>query len=177
MPGFFSGMELSEEELTCLREKNAAALTKARAVRILTATSVSGRELQHRLEQKGSSPENAEDTVRWLEELQLLNDRQLAEAIVRRESAKGYGKARIRQTLYQKKIPRELWDEALERMPEMDDLVAEFLQKRFGGTKPDEKERKRAVDALVRRGHTWETIQNALDRYLTAFRDTWEEMQ
>ena len=45
--------------------------------------------------------------------------------------------ARIRQMLYAKHIPRELWDEALAELPEQDDAIDAFLQKRFRGRQPD----------------------------------------
>ena len=40
-----------------------------------------------------------------------------------------------------------------------------FLQKRFRGRTPDRAECKRAIDALLRRGHSWSDIRRALERY------------
>ena len=93
-------------------------------------------------------------------------DEQVAQQVVRSGAAKGYGAARIRQMLYEKKIPRELWDMALEALPPQHDAIDEFLQKRFRGAKPDPKELKRATDALLRRGHSWSDIRSALERYV-----------
>ena len=80
-------------------------------------------------------------------------------------SAKGYGKSRIKNILYEKGIPQEFWDEALAEFPEMDDAIDRFLLRRWQGKVPDEKEVKRTVDALIRRGHSWKDIQSGLRRY------------
>ena len=122
-------------------------------------------ELEHRLRQKGESPENARQAVEWLAGLSLLDEEAAARQIVRSGTAKGYGAARIRQMLYAKHIPRELWDEALAELPEQDDAIDAFLQKRFRGRQPDRTEIRRAADALLRRGHAWGDIRRALERY------------
>lgn len=164
--GLIPGMSLPEAALDVLRDDAALASAKERAVRILAAAPVTGDELQSRLVQKGESPEHAALAVQWLRELNLLNDAAVAAQIVRSGAAKGYGAARIRQALYQKHVPRELWDEALEALDSCDEAIDAFLQKRFRGTTPDRKEQKKAADALLRRGHRWEDIRRALERYV-----------
>ena len=47
----------------------------------------------------------------------------------------------------------------------MDDAIDRFLARRWQGADPDEKEVKKAVDALIRRGHSWKDIQSGLRRY------------
>ena len=163
--GIYSGMELPEAALVSLRESNAAASAKDRAVRIVSATSISKNELEKRLIQKGEKEEDAKQAVAWLEELKLLDDKQVAQQIVRNGLSRGYGAARIRQMLYEKRIPKELWEEALSDLPAQDDAIDAFLQKRFHGKKPDRGECKRAADALLRRGHSWNDIRRALERY------------
>ena len=163
--GLYAGMELPDAAMDSIREACGAASAKERAVRIVSAASVTKRELQHRLVQKGETEEHADEAVKWLSELHLLDDRQTAAQIVRNGAARGYGAARIRQMLYEKRVPRELWDEALELLPPQDDAIDLFLQRRFRGKTPDRAEIKRATDALLRRGHSWEDIRRALSRY------------
>ena len=50
-------------------------------------------------------------------------------------------------------------------VPAMDEAVDRFLERRFRGEIPDEKEIKRAVDALLRRGHCYGDIRAGLQRY------------
>lgn len=160
-----AGLELSEAALQSLRDSCALASAKERAVRIASASAVSQRELEHRLVRKGESEEHAQEAVKWLSDLRLLDDRQVAEQVVRSGAAKGYGAARIRQMLFEKRVPRELWDEALAALPTQDDAIDEFLRRRFRGKTPDRAECKRATDALLRRGHSWSDIRRALERY------------
>lgn len=163
--GIYSGMELPEAALNSLEESNAAASAKERAVRIVSAASISKKELEKRLIQKGEKEEDAKQAVMWLEDLKLLDDKQVAQQIVRNGLSRGYGASRIRQMLYEKRIPKELWEEALSDLPPQDDAIDTFLQRRFHGRKPDRAECKRATDALLRRGHSWNDIRRALERY------------
>lgn len=163
--GLYVGMELPDAAMDSIKETCGAASAKERAVRIVSAASVTKTELQRRLVQKGETEEHAEQAVAWLSELHLLDDRQTAAQIVRSGAARGYGAARIRQMLYEKRVPRELWDGALELLPPQDDSIDLFLQRRFRGKTPDRAEIKRATDALLRRGHSWEDIRRALSRY------------
>ena len=160
-----AGLELSPAALESLRDTCALASAKERAVRIAAASAVSQRELEHRLVRKGESEEHAQEAVQWLNELRLLDDSAVAAQIVRSGAAKGYGAARIRQMLFEKRVPRELWDEALATLPAQDDAIDEFLRRRFRGQTPDRAECKRATDALLRRGHSWSDIRRALERY------------
>lgn len=163
--GLYPGAELDEDGLTALQTAVGKASAKARAVRIVSATGISREELQRRLTQKGETPQDAREAVEWLSDLQLLDDGKTAEQLVRSAVNKGYGKARIRQILFEKRIPEEYWEDALALVPEMDGAVDKFLQQRFRGREPEEKEIKRAVDALLRRGHSWSDIRAGLRRY------------
>lgn len=171
----YPGRELTAEELDQIRAANQRASAKARAVRIISATNVSKKDLERRLVQKGETPELASEAVQWLTELNLLDDLETARQLAQSAARKGYGAARIRQILYQKGIDRQLWDEAMEELPEPDDAIDRFLQSRFKGEKPDERETKRAVDALLRRGHRWADIRSAIARYTDALNDIMEE--
>ena len=163
--GLYQGMEIPDGAMDSIRDTCAKASAKERAVRIISAASVSKRELEQRLIQKGEREEDAKQAVQWLEDLKLLDDRQAAEQIVRNGAAKGYGAARIKQTLFEKRIPKEYWDAALQLLPPQDDAIDAFLQRRFRGKQPDKAECRRAADALARRGHSWNDIRSALERY------------
>lgn len=173
--GLYSGLELNEEQLEALKAAAGLASAKNRAVRIVSATGVSKAELERRLTQKGESEHNAKAAVQWLADLELLDDGKTAEQIVRSAVHKGYGKARIRQILFEKRIPEEYWEQALDLVPEMDDAVDKFLMARLKGREPDEKELKRTIDALMRRGHSWQDIRAGLRRYSAALEVNLEE--
>lgn len=163
--GLYQGMDISEDALGELQEAAQKASAKDRAVRIVSATSISEQELKRRLVQRGERPEDAAQAVDWLKELGAVNDGAMAKRVVSRCVEKGYGASRIRQELYQKGIPKEYWEEALSAVPDMGNAIDAFLKKRLRGQAPDKKELKRVTDALARRGHSWGDIRAALLRY------------
>lgn len=161
----YAGRELSEDEFSALRAAIARARTRQRAVRILSSTAISRAALEKRLTDKGAVPEDAQDTVQWLDELHLLDDAAVAEQLVQSAVRKGYGRRRIEQILYEKRIPREYWQDALAAIPDMDGALDSFLHRTLDGKAVDDKLLKRTTDALLRRGHSWSDIRAALTRY------------
>ena len=160
--GLYSGMEMTDEEYARLQESAGQMSAKMRAVRIVSASSVSKRDLQHRLVQKGEDPEQAKAAVQWMEDLDLLDDRKTAEQIVNRCIHKGYGLSRAKQALYEKQIPKSLWEEALADYPEQEAYIREYLCDHLAD-KADQKQVKKAIDALIRRGHSYGAIRRQLD--------------
>ncbi|MBR2420988.1 MAG: regulatory protein RecX [Oscillospiraceae bacterium] len=159
--GLYIGKELSGEETDRLLTAAGKMSAKMRAVRIVSATNVSRRDLEERLVRKGEDPQQAREAVQWMEELHLVDDRNTAEQVVHSCIAKGYGLARAKQALYEKRIPKEYWDEALEAYPDQTERIEAFLRSRLDADS-DEKQLRRAIDALIRRGHSYGTIRRVL---------------
>lgn len=157
----FSGKELTDDEMAALRNDAGQMSAKMRAVRIVSASSVSKDDLHQRLIRKGEDPQQALEAVKWMSELNLVDDRQTAEQIVSRCISRGYGPSRAKQVLYEKRIPKQYWQEVLENYPDQTDKIVAFLRGRLRSG-ADERERKRAIDALLRRGHSYSQIQSAL---------------
>ena len=159
--GLYAGKELSDEEMTALRKAAGEMSAKMRAVRIVSASNVSKRDLEQRLIHKGEDPKQAKQAVAWMSDLNLLDDAKTAEQVVHSCIRKGYGLARAKQALYEKRIPKEYWEDALTDYPDQTDKITEFLRSRL---KEDYEERdlRRATDALLRRGHTYHEIRKAL---------------
>ena len=158
----YSGKELDEQEAEALRTAAGQMSAKMRAVRIVSASSVSRRDLEARLVRKGEDPQQAKEAVAWMEDLHLVDDRATAEQVVSSCISKGYGLARAKQALYEKRIPKEYWDEVLADYPDQTEKITAFLKSRLDADS-DEKQIRRAVDALIRRGHNYGTIRRALD--------------
>ena len=162
----YAGRELEAEEMEALRQAAGAASAKMRAVRIVSASAVSTRDLERRLRRKGETEADAQAAVAWMQDLQLVDDLDTARQLVRRGLARGYGPGRLRQMLYEKQIPRELWDQVLEDLPEPDEAIAAFLDRRLG-PEPDRKELQKTIDALLRRGFAWQDIRPVSYTHLT----------
>lgn len=158
----YSGKELDEQEAEALRTAAGQMSAKMRAVRIVSVASVSRRDLEARLVRKGEDPQQAKEAVAWMEDLHLVDDRATAEQVVSSCISKGYGLMRAKQALYEKRIPKEYWDEALADYPDQTEKITAFLKSRLVADS-DEKQVRRAVDALIRRGHSYGTIRRALD--------------
>lgn len=162
--GLYSGKEMSEEELNKLSKAAGQMSAKMRAVRIVSASSVSKGDLERRLVQKGETKQDAKQAVAWMTELDLLDDQKTAQQVVQRCISKGYGLARAKQALYEKRIPKEFWEAALADYPDQTEKIVEFLQARLGDDR-DEKQLRRAMDALLRRGHSYQEIRRALNAF------------
>ena len=159
--GLYAGKDIDADELTCLQTAAGQMSAKMRAVRIVSASSVSKKDLERRLVQKGECKADAAQAVAWMSDLNLLDDRKTAWQVVQSCIAKGYGMARAKQALYEKRIPKEYWEDALADYPDQMDKITAFLQTRLANRR-DEKDLRRAVDALLRRGHSYQKIRKAL---------------
>lgn len=172
--GLYSGMELTEAEKDLLRTAAGKMSAKMRAVRIVSATNVSCRDLEERLVRKGEDPVQAKEAVQWMEDLHLVDDRNTAQQIVHSCISKGYGVARAKQALYEKRIPKQYWEEALMDYPAQMEKVEAFLRSRLDA-ESDAKQIKRAIDALIRRGHNYSTIRQVLNNLSFDTEDILEE--
>ena len=161
--GLYIGKELPEEELQQLKIAAGKMSAKMRAVRIVSATSVSKRDLEERLVRKGEDPVQAKEAVAWMEDLHLVDDRNTAEQVVHSCISKGYGLQRAKQALYEKRIPKQYWEEALADYPDQWEKIETFLRSRLDEDS-DQKQIKKAIDALLRRGHSYGTIRRVLNK-------------
>ena len=164
----YPGMEL--DDLDALRESAGSYSAKMRAVRIVSASAVSKRDLESRLVRKGESEEQAKEAVQWLSELNLVDDRATARQVVDSCIRKGYGLQRAKQALYEKQIPREFWEEALESYPDQTDAIVRLLQQKLRDPE-DPKQVKRAIDAALRRGHSYGDVKRALEMIGSEFEE------
>lgn len=161
--GLYAGMEMTEEELDALKAAAGQMSAKMRAVRIVAASGVSKRDLEQRLIHKGESVKDAREAVAWMAELDLIDDRKTAEHIISNCIHKGYGISRAKQALYEKRIPKEIWPDVLAEYPDQTDKILIFLRSKLPEN-PTERDVRRAVEALLRRGHNYGQIKRALEQ-------------
>ena len=160
--GLYTGKELTEEEYQALLTAAGKMSAKMRAVRIVSASSVSKRDLESRLIRKGEDPDQAKEAVQWMEDLHLVDDRNTAEQVVHSCISKGYGLQRAKQALYEKRIPKAYWEEALADYPDQLEKIESFLRSRLDADS-DDKQIKKSIDALIRRGHSYGKIRQVLN--------------
>ena len=164
--------DLNEATLAKLKEAAGVSNVKATAADIIGKRAMSRAALEKKLKEKGASEADARYAAEWLEAIGAINDADYAALLVRHYGEMGYGPARVREKLYEKGVPRELWDDALDQLPEGGDQIDRFLQGKLHGRTPDEKEKKRLTDALLRRGYSWGDVRAAWNRLGS---EAWED--
>ena len=170
--GLRAGDELDKPTLDRLKEAAGVSNVKATAADLIGKRAMSRRDLERKLQEKGASEAEARYAAEWLEAIGAINDADYAALLVRHCAQLGYGPARIRDKLYEKGVPRELWEDALDTLPDQSEDVDRFLRSRLRGGLPDEKEKKRLTDALLRRGFSWGDVKAAWNRLGS---ETWED--
>ena len=170
--GLRAGDQLSEETLEKLKKAAGASDVKATAADLLGRRAMSRASLEKKLREKGATEAEARYAGEWLEAIGAIDDAAYAAALVRHCGDKGYGPAKTKEKLYEKGVPRELWEEALEELPDNEEQIERFLTAKLRGKRPDEKEKKRLTDALLRRGFPWGDVRAVMNRLLdTDFTD------
>ena len=170
--GLRAGDELDDGTLTRLKQAAGVSNVKATAADLIGKRAMSRASLEKKLKEKGASEAEARYAAEWLEAIGAINDADYAALLVRHCADLGYGPARTREKLYEKGVPRELWDEALDQLPDTGEQIDRFLQSKLRGRMPDEKEKKRLTDALLRRGYSWGDVKAAWNRLGSA---VWED--
>lgn len=161
----YAGKELTDEEAAALLDSARQNARKEKTLELLSRKPLSRRELERKLAQWEAGEEEAAAICDRMEELGYLNDAAYAQRVVRHYSAKGYGAKKLRDELYRRGVPRDLWDEALRQAEDSSDAIDAFVAKKLAGKEPDRKEWKKVSDALARRGYSWSEISAALSRY------------
>lgn len=170
----YSGREMDPAAVSELKSASLRALARERALEYLSRRPMSCAELKKKLIEKGEDEDVAEYCVGWLSEHGLIDDESYAAAIARHYAAKGYGPGRVRTELSRRGIARELWDGALDAMPENVDKLDRFISSRLHD--PDDRDEVRRISqALFRRGYSWDEIRRALERHRASADDFYEE--
>ena len=170
--GLRAGDDLNEATLARLKEAAGVSNVKATAADLIGKRAMSRASLEKKLKEKGASEADAWYAAEWLEAIGAINDADYAALLVRHCADLGYGPARVREKLYEKGVPRELWEDALDQMPDNGEQIDRFLQSKLRGRTPDEREKKRLTDALLRRGYSWGDVKAAWNRLGSA---VWED--
>ena len=156
--------DLNEEILKRLKDAAGVSNVKATAADLIGKRAMSCSTLEKKLKEKGASEMEARYASEWLEAIGAINDADYAVLLAQHCARQGYGPARVREKLYEKGVPRELWDDALESLPDPAETINRFLESKLRGKTLDEKEKKRLSDALLRRGFSWTDVKAGLNR-------------
>ena len=162
--GLRSGDELDDKTLQRLKEAAGVSNVKATAADLVGKRAMSRRDLERKLQNRGASETEARYAAEWMEAIGAINDADYAAVLARHCADLGYGPQRVREKLYEKGVPRELWDDALDALPDSAGQIDAFLERKLRGRAPDQREKKRLCDALLRRGFSWPEVKAGLNR-------------
>jgi regulatory protein len=170
----FRGRELDDQALTQLRGQAAAEGIAADAYRLLGHRSRSRHELRSRLLRKGYEEPAVAGVLEKLAADGLLDDAEFARSYVAdKRGLNGWGAQRIRRGLVALGVAVEVIDAALADGPpggEADDAelqrALDFLRRKGGPRAPLETARRRAFQALQRRGFAGDVCYAALKRWI-----------
>lgn len=172
----YAGLDVPEAALEQLKDAAGESAARRRAANILSARPLSRKELEKRLTEKGETPAHASAAADYMEHLGYLNDESYAKLLAEHYAAKGYGPRKVRDELYRRGVPRELWDGALEGLEEPDDTLDRLIAAKLRSVRrPDRSDFKKASDALARRGYGWSDISAAIRRYQREHEVEWED--
>ena len=161
----YTGKELSEEEAEALQGSAQRQQRKEKALELLARKPQSRRELGKKLAQWGAEEDEAQTVCDRMEQLGYLNDAEYAARVVRHYSAKGFGPGKLRDELYRRGVPRDLWQKAMDQAEDPAQSIDAFVAKKLAGKTADRQTLKKVADALARRGYRWPDINDALRRY------------
>jgi regulatory protein len=176
--GLHTGDDLDDLSVDKIKSTEAETQAKNIAINYLSYRQRSSKEVMDHLTKKGFSRECSEAVTSQLKSVQMVNDLEFARAFVRdRLKRKPTGKALLRMQLLAKGITSSITDMVLAELISPQGQQASALQAakrkiqitQFSKRNLDEeKQRKRLLDFLLRRGFSFEialkTIRNTLDR-------------
>ena len=162
--GLYAGLDIDGETVVELQKAAAHSETRSRAANMISARPLSKKELFRKLRDKGASEADAADAADWLEGIGALDDAAYAAMLVRHYSAMGYGVAKLRDELYRRGVPKELWDDALSQAPDAETVIEKVIAQKTKGAALNEKGRRKLFDLLLRRGFSRQDIKNAFSK-------------
>lgn len=139
---------------------------REQALKFLSFSDRTEKELRDRLGEKGYGEEEVEDTLAFLKDYGYIDDRRYARKFAGDSvRLKGHGPGRIRTELLRKGVGRDVVDEVLEEM-ETDprEQLEAAMERRFAGADlSNPKERNRIFGYFARRGYSPHDIWGAIN--------------
>jgi regulatory protein len=169
--GLEKGLDLTERRIKEILSQKAENEAKNAALRFLSFRRRTEKEIKDKLRRKGFDDKNIRRTIDKLKEYDLINDSEFATAWVKERLAyKPRGKKLLAQELWKKGIKREIIDQVTEELCQHEDKSAiellERIKGRYQNLEP-KVARRRMYGLLLRRGFSYESVNQALQNILT----------
>lgn len=158
--GLASGRELDAAELKQLKQLAGMDKAYGQALRYVAMRQRSEWELQAYLARKEVDKPAAQEIIRRLRDLNLLNDLDFARAwVANRRLLKSTSKRRLRLELKLKRVPEDIIDQALtEDQTDERDTLRDLIEKK----RPRYPDQQKLMQYLARQGFSYDDIKAAL---------------
>jgi len=169
----YIGKEVNNELIEKIQQKEALTKSKSDAIRFLSYRPRSEWEILNKLKNKKYPIVIIEETIYWLKEKNLINDRQFAFMWIRdRLTNKPLGKLRIRKELYNKGIDSEVIESTVNEFFKKDEdeleLAYQLIERRRNSLrlKNVQLEPQKIINLLKNRGFSYYVINHIYDDLL-----------
>ena len=168
--GLKKGEGLTQQRIKEITDEERKKEAKDAALRFLSFRRRTERQVREKLKKKEFDEKTIEATIDKLKEFDLINDLEFATSWVRdRLAFKPRGKRLLRQELWKKGIRKDIIDQVTEDLCKDEDKAAlelvEKIKKRYQNLEP-KVARRRMFSLLLRRGFSYETVNQALQTVL-----------
>lgn len=161
------GLPVTEEQLEEIRYEADYRKARERALYLLEYRDHSRKELIDKLLRSVNNPSIAEEIADKMEEYGFLDDERYAKKLARDFlERKRLGKRRAGFEMMKKGVSRDLAQQVLEEY-EIDpqEQLVSLLERKYVRYLGDEKGRRKVVNALLRLGHPYDEIKQALQQF------------
>ncbi len=169
----YIGKEVTDELIEKIQQKEAFTKAKNDAIRFLSYRPRSEWEISNKLKKKKYPIFIIEETIYWLKEKDLINDRQFAMIWIKdRLTNKPLGKLRIRKELYNKGIDNEVIESTVNVFFKKDEdeleLAYQLIERRKNSLrlKNVQLEPQKIINLLKNRGFSYYVINHIYDDLL-----------
>lgn len=150
------------------------------ALSVLSRNSKSEKQLRAKLNEKGYDSQFIDNAIFKLKQQKYLDDERFSEMLINNKiNVSKYGKRRIKESLYEKGIQREIIDEKIKELSDEDELERACLigVKRLKTLK-EEDTRKLSIklsNYLINKGFEYSTVKKAVSKLLDRSCDELDE--
>jgi len=175
-------MELEEEFINEILKAEEEINAYNYALSVLSRNFKSEKQLRTKMQEKGYDNQFIDNSITKLKQHRYLDDELYSEMLINSKiNVSKYGKRRIKETLYEKGISREIIDEKMSDISEEDELErAKSLGAKKLKTLKEEDIKKRKIklfNYLVNKGFEFSTVKKAAEVLLDGKCDDFDDIQ
>lgn len=174
--GLSKGQEVNKEKYDDIIKKENKQKCKNTALRIIERAYKTEKEMRKRLSEKGYEQEEIDEAVNFLKEYKFIDDDSYVKLYIK-EKIKSYGSQKIKYSLINKGISKEVIEEELSNIEseEMKETALCLAEKKYKNLSKSEKDKFKLYNKICRylisRGYEYDMAKSVTNKVLE--RDIW----